>query len=187
MPVLGPEFQTFERVENARLRMIEAKERAAAKLAHNLLETEEVPTSKQRFAQRLGRLITGREPEPVRRESVLAFYEPNDDASEEGKLSMAAFFSSVGGGVLFTREVLEGDGPPEERLGYMQPRAVITEKGWYGYPVVALNEEGDPVFPSTMTLEDRDTFVTQVAETLSIISSQSYIQGSLEQRAGIFV
>jgi len=178
MPVLGPEFQTFEYVNNVRQQMIEAKERSAVHLAHSLLEAETELSRTQRFAQRLGTIITGRRPDPARRETPLAFYEPNDDASEAGEVSMAAFFSNVAGGCLFTRPVLEGSGPIERRLGPLQPRAVITKNGYFGYPVVALNEEGNEVFPSTMTLDDREDFINEVMETLTIIGAQAHTEQS---------
>jgi hypothetical protein len=179
MPVFGPDFQTFEEVSNTRLRVIEAKEKAAVQLAHTLLEPIREPSSFQRIASNLGKLITERPSRPDHRRSVVAFYEPNDDASEAGlEPSMSAFFTDIYGGVLFTQPVRPGDGPAEKRLGVLQPRAIITEEGYAGNPVVALDEAGNPVYPDMMTLDDREDFINQVSETLSIISAQTYLDST---------
>jgi hypothetical protein len=176
MPVLGPEFQTFERQNNARERSIQAKENAAVELAHSTLEAVTEPSRVHSIATRIGEIITGRRVYPEHRESVLAFYEPDDDASEAGREpSMAAYFSDVMGGVLFTRPVLPGEGPIEKRLGELQTRAVLSRSGYYGHPVVAVGGDGHEVFPDSMSLDAREEFIDQVSETLTIISAQSYI------------
>ncbi len=175
MPVLGPEFQTFERQDNIRLRMIEAKEKAAVELAHSTLEAVTEPGRVERIARRIGEISTRRRMYPEHRQSVLAFYEPDDDASEAGREpSMAAYFSDIMGGVLFTRPVLPGEGPIEERLGVLQTRAVLSRSGYYGHPVVAVGRDGHEVFPDSMSLEAREQFIDQVSETLTIISAQTY-------------
>lgn len=188
MPVLGPEFQAFERQSNIRERMIQAKEEAAVELAHSTLEAVTEPTRVQRMATRIGELITGRRVYPEHRQSILAFYEPDDDASEAGQEpSMAAYFSDVMGGVLFTRPVLPGEGPIEKRLGALQTRAVLSRSGYYGHAVVAVDADGNEVFPDSMSLDAREEFIDQVSETLTIISAQTYIQHATEQKASELV
>lgn len=176
MPVFGPNFEIFERENNIRERIIKSKEKAAVRLAHSTLENNTEPGKLHKVASRIGVIITGRKDLPEYRKSVLAFYEPNDEASEAGREpSMAAYFTDVMGGVLFTRPVLEGEGPMEERLGVLQPRAIISKHGYYGYPVVALDEAGNAVFPGDLSLDARERFIDQVSETLTIISAQIHI------------
>lgn len=176
MPVLGHEYQTFELDSKMRVQLIRAKERAAVKLAHSTLETVTELSKSQNIASRIGEIITGRKVYPERRDSVLAFYEPNDAASEAGlEPTMAAYFSDAMGGILFTRTIRPGDEPIENRLGALQPRAIITEGGYYGFSVVAIDEDGNGVFPTMMTTDDREIFIDQVLETLTIISARSHV------------